>query len=689
MAAPFFSSCIIRLNSSTEDKGIEVSVNYANFLSLEMERVWGDSANKFTLKLLDDTAYEVEGILLGGSRSIYLKYYVNDGVHSNYSKEFTGNIWDYSVDFVNNKVILTITGTCGVGIKDMYDAYNRLWNKVPTIKGEDFTEYQLKEIGATLFWRSPEDESYVDIAFRDAVNENGESSFQVSFRKDTMDNKRIWYDCTMINLPVRPSDIIKALIYGGSLYNRFSPEKNKDIDYDKFADAGFNFGTDNSGNTITYSMAQNYKKKNGNDSTGTPNIYQNYYQSVQATWDENTGMDKQDINLLKAAVSCELINEYLIHTEIDPCGWEYGKIVDTEPICADLSQVKMSDTKYINDVLINKSISSVGSDQVKANYRLYFDKDNKLHYEPAEIKANPKAKATFGQYLNPKAGKNTDTSGYGNDMIVSFSYTSNIAAYIAGESSSEFAGINYTTGESLELSGLSSSSQEKLGLKEGAYSAFTIGKMNVLSGESSTNIDVLLAKAQRDWVSIAQTSFKAEIQILGNLDLECGDNIEIINLPGGKMGKHHTSGVYLIMKIKENISKGVYLSTLTLVKNAASAGSGVSSQNSSDMEKGKIVVGAGSSTVTTSASGGGGGSSFGGSSGSASFDKTTSETGSSGGGHTSSGKHDNESKTSTVVKEATKVAAVSTAMTIASPTVVTAVALGVKALVNGVKKLFK
>lgn len=677
MAAPYFSSCIIKLNSSTEDKGITVNVKRINFLSLEMERIWGDSANKFTLKLLDDTAYELEAILLGGSRNIYMKYYVEreDKSEPDKSKEFSGNIWDYTIDFINNKVVLTITGTCGVSVKDIYDVYSYLWNKVPTLRAENFTEHQLRELGSRLFWRDKKDSSYADLIFRDAVNENGESSFQVSFSKNDK-NQRLWYDCDMIYLPVRPSDIIKLMIYGGSLYSKFSPERNTNIDYDKFAESGFNFGTDNNGNTITYKMARNFETQNGVDTrNGTPAIYQ---------WADTTLVEINDLNLLKAAVSTELMNEYLMSMAIDPCGWEYGEIVETEPICADFSQVKMSNTKYINEVLINKSISSISSGQVKANYSLYFDENNKVYYRPNEIKANPTIKATFGQYLNPRASKKG--SSYGTDMIVSFSYSSNIAAYIAGESSTELAGINYTTGESLDVSGLSVTAQDKLGLKEGAYTAFPMGKLKVLRGESSTNIDVLIAKAQDDWTAVAQSSFKAEIQILGNTHLECGDYIEIINLPGGPMGKHHTSGVYLIMKIKESITKGLYLSTLSLVKNAASAGSGKKSEN--NLEKGVIVKGQGSGAQTSSLSNADSSGGFSGGGAGRSFAEDTSSFGSSGSTSISTNtKSNNKSntKTSEVVKTAVKVAAVTTGNSVA----VQAVALGVKTLVNGIKSLFK
>ena len=120
MASPLHSNCIIKLNSSSEEGGISVSVNYANFLSLDMDRIWGDSANSFTLKLLDKTAYEVEAILLKGNRNIYMKYYTTDSNEVETSKEFEGNIWDYSIDFINDKTILTITGTCGVKVKDIY-----------------------------------------------------------------------------------------------------------------------------------------------------------------------------------------------------------------------------------------------------------------------------------------------------------------------------------------------------------------------------------------------------------------------------------------------------------------------------------------------------------------------------------------------------------------------------------------
>lgn len=575
MASPIHSNCIIRLSTSDGNSGIEVTVDYANFLSLELERVWGDSADKFTLKLLDSTAYEVESIILAGSRNLYLRYYTDDGDHTVlHPKAFEGSIWDYSVDFINDKTILTITGTCGVSVKDIYTLYNRLWNKVPVLS-EDITQ------NLEAWWGEITSHPDEIIKFRYALTDSGEAKFQVSlaYSTEVVNGKEVrkpyYFDCDMINIPVRPSDLVRLIASGGKLSD-LSPfnSKNKDIAYDDFAESGFNFGTytDSSGNSkpVDWSTACAWRA-NYSDILGG---------SLGVMSDTSLEVDSNDVSLVRKTIATVIVIEQYFKTlgKVESAGWTIGNIEKTEPICADLSQVKLSNTKYISDVLASKSFTSISNNNsTRANYYLYF-RDNKLYFEPAKIEASPKAKIIIGQYLNPNAIKEEKGNGdiYAGDMILSYSYTSNTAAYIAGEGGNEMAGINYTTGEAINAEGLSAKSKEKLGVIEASYTDFNQGAIPTLSGVSSTSVSELVGNARSDWEALAKTSFKAEVQILGNLNLECGDYIEIINIPGGKMGKHHTSGIYLIMKIKESITKGTYLSTLTLVKNAANSGAGVS-----------------------------------------------------------------------------------------------------------------
>ena len=574
MAAPLHSNCIIRLSSNKEDSGIEVTVDFANFLSLEMERIWGDSANKFTLKLLDKSAYEIEAILLKGTRNIYMRYYVNDGngdKNTDKSKEFAGNIWDYSVDFINNMTILTITGTCGVCVEDMYTLYNRLWNKVPVLD----TSEDNKEVLDKLEYHYDEYFKKGNFIIGTAKTDNDEYKYRFSFEemKDGSGNQ-IWLPCTMINVPMRPSDIVKLLVEGGSLFS-ISPFGTTDIDYDDFADSGFNFGTADGGSTINWTKAlewYNYYKRTGSfgsTSTGLFGLGQTTY--------------SLDSKAHEVIVSLLMMSAYFQSVYIKASSeWEIGAIEKTEAVCTDLSQVKMSNTRYISEVLAPKSItqSSSDTDVVRANYYLTVasrsdsTKKARVYFRPADINAKPTVKVVVGQYYNSYE-KRSNGKTYEGDMVLSYSYTSNVAAYIAGESSNELAGINYTTGESINTEGYSNKFKENLGVEEAAYDVFVQGEVPTLSGISSTSVKELVSVAQSDWTAIAMSSFKAEVQLVGNVYLECGDYIEIINVPGGAAGKHHTSGVYLIIKIKETISKGTYVSTLTLVKNAASSGSGI------------------------------------------------------------------------------------------------------------------
>ena len=575
MASPLHSNCIIKLNSSSEEGGISVSVNYANFLSLDMDRIWGDSANSFTLKLLDKTAYEVEAILLKGNRNIYMKYYTTDSNEVETSKEFEGNIWDYSIDFINDKTILTITGTCGVKVKDIYTVYNRLWNRVPIFSNNaDEVANQME-----AYWGELKNDPMGVMKLRSTKTDNDEIKYQVSIFSytdpDTKEKIPYYYDCDLINIPVRPSDIVRLIATGGNL-SMLSPFNNTDINYDDFADSGFNFGTymEDSG-----FLGMNKEQKTINWSTALSwyNTYKDALGNTVGGWSKNSvgSLSEEKRNAVRRTIlSLEVMKNYFNALgKIESAGWDIGEIVKTQPICVDLSQVKMSNTKYISDVLASKSLSDTESNEVKANYYLSF-KNNKLYFKPAKIEVKPTVKVIVGQYYNSYNKKGDKI--YAGNMVLSYSYSSNVAAYIAGESSNELAGISYVTGEAISTEGISSTMRESLGVEEASYTDFNQGALPTLSGISSASPEELVSKVYSDWTAIAQSSFKAEVQLLGNTELECGDYIEIINLPGGRVGKHHTSGVYLIMRIKESISKGTYISTLTLVKNAANSGSGVS-----------------------------------------------------------------------------------------------------------------
>ena len=123
MAAPKYAN----IGVSFGDNDTQVSVDVDNFSSLTLERVVSDSANHFTLNVLDDSAFDIEKYLLQGKNNIDVHYYDKD---NNISNNFSGNITKMSSSFINNRNMLTLEGYVGLSIESKYQLYSRSWNNV-------------------------------------------------------------------------------------------------------------------------------------------------------------------------------------------------------------------------------------------------------------------------------------------------------------------------------------------------------------------------------------------------------------------------------------------------------------------------------------------------------------------------------------------------------------------------------
>ena len=98
MAAPKYSNLVIKIG----DKDISISYKFVS--RIEIARVVSDAANKFTLSILDNPAFEVERELLSGINEIQVSYYDNQ---NNAKENFAGNITKISSSFYNNRNMLT------------------------------------------------------------------------------------------------------------------------------------------------------------------------------------------------------------------------------------------------------------------------------------------------------------------------------------------------------------------------------------------------------------------------------------------------------------------------------------------------------------------------------------------------------------------------------------------------------
>lgn len=95
---------------------LEITINSKSFtikkdhaVSLKMDRVIGDSANKFTLEAFDETAWQLENALMKGQMApITVKYSSAEDLSKSYT--FSGTCYDYQLTFVGRATMLSITG---------------------------------------------------------------------------------------------------------------------------------------------------------------------------------------------------------------------------------------------------------------------------------------------------------------------------------------------------------------------------------------------------------------------------------------------------------------------------------------------------------------------------------------------------------------------------------------------------
>ena len=95
---------------------IQVTINNKSFtfhkdhaVSLKVKRTMGDSANEFTLELFDETAWQVENVLMGSQLApIVVRYSAANNLNN--SITFAGTCLNYQVSFVGTATLLTIEG---------------------------------------------------------------------------------------------------------------------------------------------------------------------------------------------------------------------------------------------------------------------------------------------------------------------------------------------------------------------------------------------------------------------------------------------------------------------------------------------------------------------------------------------------------------------------------------------------
>lgn len=122
-----------------------------HLLSLTVERCIGDVANNFTLEVFDETAEDVEMLLMSAYPSQITVKYSNspDGTYD----EFTGSVFDYTTSWVGLHTMLSITGvlSSGSGMLGRIGKQTIVWVENATMATED----ELKNAGISGAYHDP------------------------------------------------------------------------------------------------------------------------------------------------------------------------------------------------------------------------------------------------------------------------------------------------------------------------------------------------------------------------------------------------------------------------------------------------------------------------------------------------------------------------------------------------------
>lgn len=555
MALPKHCNLTITINNQ------DITCNHNSFSRLTLDRVVSDAANKFELSVLDDTAFDLEKILIMGNNDISISYL--DELNK-VKYRFEGNITKISSSFINNRNMLTLEGYVGLSISDKYELINRNWNQVPVFKFEDIFDNwdtdesditATKDLGdkivdfiTSIFCSKTYNDSAV-IEHIDSILNNiyqDENGKFYTFSQKTKDQgKDVPVEAEMWQIPIKPHEILKLICNGGNLSSLF---------------------------------------RLGSDSY------------VERLSDVDKAAIKPFLNKLantKHPESVSLyISKFLEKIHISGTGWNYNEanVTPTRYVDADFSQSGQSNVRYIYDVLCSKALTN--DENIIYNYVFNLDNNKNVTFKPLNIDANEKPKRTFTYYGNFANQTETEDA-----HLISFAADTNIlTAYLTGDESvlSTLSNLNLVTNESMSSSLLTNETESTL-VKEAEYKYDYKEKVMtpaiIGSGSSGKTVSW-----QKYWASAMSQTYKATASIAGNSGLSPGDIVDIIVIPRPGL-YHHSSGTYYIIKMKDTIENGKIISELELVKNHATLGK--STLKSASNTSNKI-----------SNSGGGGGSSW-------------------------------------------------------------------------------
>lgn len=252
-------------------------------------------------------------------------------------------------------------------------------------------------------------------------------------------------------------------------------------------------------------------------------------------------------------------------------GWDIGYIepcvpikgfydeASTKEVHKTFQQLNISTPKFIKEELAPYAVSAKTGE---SGFKLYF-KDTasgvKVYFTPPNFNQRPKDNNNFLY----------DMYQTGRGRIKTFSPQVQGSVIIAGGGTAVAQGFDPLTGELIEAKHTDSTNPNQINTNSKSVIAYETGKTPInISSASKKEMEARLASL---WYNAANLAYPASMNIVGDPTLEPNTtcNITIITRKGTP---HHTSGLYLITKITDQISGGDYDTQVELIKNAIAIG---------------------------------------------------------------------------------------------------------------------
>lgn len=523
----------------------DITIKHENFSSLNIKRTASDAADSFTLNVLDDATFDIEYLLLNSNNKISVKY-VNDS--GEICKNLSGTVIKMKNSFVDNRNMLTLEGYVSLQTEDKYQPVSNSWNQIPIFEwkrffdesyADDYLPYGEKGLTASGFFNEvivdgvtstidtlknmagihAEDwKDIIDRIFKEngiKVDDAGNYYIPSKYSNNDKDTLK---STGMLSLPMKPSEILKLVMFGGNYSDLFSVDKNTYKNYSEFW---------NQVSNIQFYFMQKWVEKMG----------------------ERNALDSR---------------------------YTIGKWSDTDYVVDDLTQTRESNFTYIYNTLLNKCIHTEDNGKTYANYYLTFNnigdkiKVNLERLDASEY-TNTASKTQYVYY-----GKFQPTENYG--VMTSFSASIDVLTSMITNGSNtskdaDISSMNLITGETISVSIVPTSVDKDEDTDK--LSTARWGEITYSLADSGSNNSSLRSIAKTFAVAEANC-YKAEATITGFNTLEPLDFIDVIVLPttlsDGSQLLHHTSGKYYILALEDNIENGNWTTKLSLIKNIQSTG---------------------------------------------------------------------------------------------------------------------